>query len=1373
VDPQIQELIDRMRELVNTMRETSKTGAVNNDKARSDTDPLAKSFTRNVDRLITSLGMLSVKLDGTSRTRAGEEHAAKRFTANVNRATKAQDQQNAAIEENIKAQRRAAMTADEIAAEQKKIAQDAASTAANAASTAVKTASDNAKTAQRAKEDATREAAYKAQGILSGNKLNSALTAMAGSSVAAHVALQSVSGVLSGARGVGAAMTGFGASLASGNTAFTSLNGVIGALGSAAGKLPLFGGGLEAIAKGSSFLITQIETTVDTFKELAQVGALTEKGMTGIQEQFFASGQSMAGFKKNVIDFAPALARFKGDVGTGASEFAKITGSILDKNGEFADLGTQLRRLGMGADQFGEATADYIKMQSQLGLAQKKDYRQLAVGSAEYAKEIDLLSRATGVSRKAIQGQIDAALSESRFRATIDEMNDTGQEKAATALTLFQARVSQVNSELGQAVRDISSGVPDSAVYQKFVAAGFDVGKIVQAIKSGAMDLNTAMEQTQAGTRGIAKFVRQQADINKGVDEIFPGYAKLSDFNNAQIKSGEVVVATQKKLAEGNDGLTNNVVTAQEALLQASRNITNFGFALMPTATGAIAEFTKVLSDSVTRIAKELNIKLPNIDGSAAPATGPVAQAAAAVETARGTAKTSWDGAVSAAEKQQADKAALAALKAAGASAADKKIAEEKLVKSTQEAAAAREAANKADEEVTAKIESARKEQAKYEKLSTVRYYKNFHDSVWMGEQTITDEKTKLSFTFNELKLSEKDNDNYQRFIKRKDELLDAELESFKTKNKREASGSEQSSIAELTRNQARKEFLPAATAVGAARTIRPAMQPGDLEAPVMPSVTAPESEWIKYRAADKKFTEESKQKRSTPATPKTADYTPPAAGPQTSPRAAQPSTASATGQSPLAELVARGESAGAGGYNAANAGGTNKAYKAGDKNLTGLTIGEVQAAQANGEIFAAGRYQIIPATLNDAVQQLGLKTTDKFDESMQDLIFKEYLTGAKRPEIQSFLSGDKAADVDAAVLALAKEFASVGVPTATKRPANLKQGIPAQDLRAGDSYYKGVGRNPPTGSISPEEARAALKLTRDQTRDSLTGKPIPMADGGVIKSTPGGVGVIAGEAGRNEAFVPLPDGKSIPVKQDTTVIKDVQNLSAQVSGLSKLLAGKMITQTGATDDEQGMGIKTSTIITKLLKTAFPVLGQIEKIGGIGNTVAGVADTDSKMSGFDKFLEVAKMLSPQIRVLSGIYDTVKPFLQSDDNTATLAKRQMPVAPDLSAAMTDLGNLASTNTPNLGEIASPSIDRADMTSNSISTLVDELKKQNTSNMKDAMSSVTDELKDALKGMSPQSQGNSSSQELVAAMNEMVRTQRDTNAISSRILQVSQN
>jgi hypothetical protein len=61
----------------------------------------------------------------------------------------------------------------------------------------------------------------------------------------------------------------------------------------------------------------------------------------------------------------------------------------------------------------------------------------------------------------------------------------------------------------------------------------------------------------------------------------------------------------------------------------------------------------------------------------------------------------------------------------------------------------------------------------------------------------------------------------------------------------------------------------------------------------------------------------------------------------------------------------------------------------------------------------------------------------------------------------------------------------------------------------------------------------------------------IHMRDGGVIPATPGGVTVTAAEAGKNEAFVPLPDGKTIPVSlqgMDTErLISTIATLSAKL----------------------------------------------------------------------------------------------------------------------------------------------------------------------------------------------------------------------------------
>jgi hypothetical protein len=64
---------------------------------------------------------------------------------------------------------------------------------------------------------------------------------------------------------------------------------------------------------------------------------------------------------------------------------------------------------------------------------------------------------------------------------------------------------------------------------------------------------------------------------------------------------------------------------------------------------------------------------------------------------------------------------------------------------------------------------------------------------------------------------------------------------------------------------------------------------------------------------------------------------------------------------------------------------------------------------------------------------------------------------------------------------------------------------------------------------------------------------PTPAANGGVIRATPGGVNVLAAEAGKNEAFVPLPDGKSIPV-QIANNEQQMGMMAAQLDRLDQLV---------------------------------------------------------------------------------------------------------------------------------------------------------------------------------------------------------------------------
>ena len=154
--------------------------------------------------------------------------------------------------------------------------------------------------------------------------------------------------------------------------------------------------------------------------------------------------------------------------------------------------------------------------------------------------------------------------------------------------------------------------------------------------------------------------------------------------------------------------------------------------------------------------------------------------------------------------------------------------------------------------------------------------------------------------------------------------------------------------------------------------------------------------------------------------------------------------------------VIGRGE----GNYNSFNKG------KAGDSvgsklNLVDMTVGQIRALQKNGSIFAAGKYQAIPKTLQGAIDAGIVSTAEKFNAEVQERIVQQYLLTAKkdRGSIEDYIKS-KSDNLYAANLDLAKEFASVASPV------------------SGKSYYEGKAGN--KASISVKEAQNALKASRE-----------------------------------------------------------------------------------------------------------------------------------------------------------------------------------------------------------------------------------------------------------------------------------------------------
>jgi hypothetical protein len=176
-----------------------------------------------------------------------------------------------------------------------------------------------------------------------------------------------------------------------------------------------------------------------------------------------------------------------------------------------------------------------------------------------------------------------------------------------------------------------------------------------------------------------------------------------------------------------------------------------------------------------------------------------------------------------------------------------------------------------------------------------------------------------------------------------------------------------------------------------------------------------------------------------------------------------------------LAANISQFES-GKAGYNAYNKGTVGNKMIPSDKpiDFSKMTIAEFlrRGSLKQGDpdrLFAVGKYQIIPSTMKELVKQLKLDPESTYlDPATQDNLFTNGLVGVRRKKVDAYIKGTSD-DRDGAILQLAQEFASVGVP--------YDMNVNGKSLKKGDSYYSGIGGN--KAHNSPEQVGAALDSDR------------------------------------------------------------------------------------------------------------------------------------------------------------------------------------------------------------------------------------------------------------------------------------------------------
>jgi len=180
-------------------------------------------------------------------------------------------------------------------------------------------------------------------------------------------------------------------------------------------------------------LIEYADGAVDQFRNLSSVGAGFNNSIFDMISTAGTAGLRLDEFYRVVQDNSAVLRQLGGTVTNGAKQFAD-----LSKNLRSTDLGRRLFDLGFTVADVNDGMIAYMNTQVLQGRLERMSQQELIKGSQEYLHEIDLLSKATGLSRQALIDQSADLNENAQFqslmaRAGADGASDLDRNLSAVA----------------------------------------------------------------------------------------------------------------------------------------------------------------------------------------------------------------------------------------------------------------------------------------------------------------------------------------------------------------------------------------------------------------------------------------------------------------------------------------------------------------------------------------------------------------------------------------------------------------------------------------------------------------------------------------------------------------------------------------------------------------------------------------------------------------------------------------------------------------------------------------------------------------------------------------------------------------------------
>jgi DNA-binding transcriptional MerR regulator len=265
---------------------------------------------------------------------------------------------------------------------------------------------------------------------------------------------------------------------------------------------------LTAGARYTAEVNKQSDALFDAYKNLSQSGLSDAGGMRTIFDnmQKFGYGIEQLGEMTALLkENSKELAAFGGTAASGTKAFADAAADI-----QRSEVGKSLQMLGKTPDEINKGMAGFIKQQQMLGISSANINQNLAQKSADYVKQLDLISKLTGENADQLQAKLEQAQAEDAFAAAQYELKrkaDAGDREAAIKYAANQELAQRLT---GTALKEFQQGVGgDIAAMSKTLMTAPEavatLSKSVYTADQYLTALGKGAERTMEQTSGLAR----------------------------------------------------------------------------------------------------------------------------------------------------------------------------------------------------------------------------------------------------------------------------------------------------------------------------------------------------------------------------------------------------------------------------------------------------------------------------------------------------------------------------------------------------------------------------------------------------------------------------------------------------------------------------------------------------------------------------------------------------------------------------------------------------------------------------------------------------------------------------------------------------